>query len=136
MRPGLLLSLLLAVAPAGAQVPQPRRAPPTDGASAGLSLTAFSARQGRRLLARDTDGDGKVSKAEFFAGGERGGKRAGVDPAGRFAALDRNGDGAVDRSEMDGVAARRFARLDTDRNGVLTAAERTARRRNAGDPSD
>lgn len=38
-------------------------------APAGLTRQAFLKRQAERLLARDTDGDGMVSQAEFLAAG-------------------------------------------------------------------
>lgn len=128
--PAALLAALLAALPAAAegQDREPRPSPPVVRAGAGLSLATFATRQQRRLLARDTDGDGTISRAEFLGGAGR----AKVDPARRFVGLDRNGDGAVDRAEIDAMAARRFARLDTDGDGVLSAGERSVARTRVG----
>ncbi|WP_294353741.1 EF-hand domain-containing protein [uncultured Sphingomonas sp.] len=93
----------------------------------GLTLQDFTSRRERRVLAADTDGDGKVSRAEYLAAATRGKG----DPARRFARLDRNGDGVVDRQEIASLLARRFARLDTDHDGVLTPTERSAARPSA-----
>lgn len=82
----------------------------------------FTARRERRMLSADTDGDGKVSKAEFLAAA-RSGKG---DPARRFGRLDRNADGLLDKQEIAAVMARRFGRLDTDGDGMLTPTERAA----------
>jgi len=137
--PFLSLAALLAIVPGTAagqagQVQRPPTATVPAPTPAGLTLAAFQARYQRRLLARDTDGDGKVSRAEFVAGAER----AGGDPAARFARMDRNRDAALDPAEIGTVAARRFARLDADRDGVLTPAERLpeAGRRGGAEPSD
>jgi len=118
---GGLLASLVAVVPTSLAA-QTQELPPTVRADAGLSLPTFAMRHERRLLARDTDGDGKVSRAEFLAGAER----SKGDPGRRFAGLDRNGDGAIDKGEIDAMAARRFAQLDADCDGVLTVGERTA----------
>ena len=40
-----------------------------------------------------------------------------------FARLDRNGDGAIDQSEWQKFQQFRFRRLDTDKNGSLSASE-------------
>lgn len=88
---------------------------------AALSLQGFEQRREARIMAADSDGDGRISRAEFLAA--RGGKG---DPAARFAKMDANGDGFLDRSEIDAFFARRFRRMDRDGNGVLTAQERAA----------
>jgi len=82
----------------------------------------FTTRRERRMLSADTDGDGKVSKAEFLAAA-RSGKG---DPARRFNRLDRNADGLLDRQEIAAVMTRRFGRLDTNGDGMLTPTERAA----------
>ena len=76
------------------------------------------------MLSADTDGDGKVSRAEFLASA----KSDKGDPSRRFGRVDRNRDGMIDKQEIAAIMARRFNSLDTDRNGVLTPAERTAAR--------
>ncbi len=110
----LLLSVGACAQPAG-QAGSGLRA-----SGAGLTLQDFVTRNEKRLLADDTDGDGKVSKAEFLAGAKSGKG----DPAKRFVKLDANGDGMLDKSEIDAMLARRFKRLDANGDGVASADER------------
>lgn len=74
----------------------------------------------------DSDGDGKVSKAEWAATGR---------PEQAFTAADTNKDGFVDKAEMqvvranadpDDVVAGAMAKMDTDRSGGISKAEWTA----------
>lgn len=126
----LTLSLLAAPVAAGAQATASRAAKqPTAGdGAAGLTLQQFQARHEKKMLAADTDGDGRVSKAEFLAAAKAG--RG--DPAKRFAKLDRNGDGYIDKAEIDASLARRFHRLDTNGDGTLSAQERAAAKNKSG----
>ena len=96
--------------------------PTAAGAPAGVTLREFVKRHERKLLADDTDGDGKVSRAEFLAAA-KGGKG---DPAKRFAKLDTNGDGMLDKAEIDAMLTRRFQRLDTNGDGIASTDERAA----------
>ncbi len=89
-----------------------------------MTLQAFQQRHERKLLAADTDHDGRVSKAEFLAAAKPGKG----DPAKRFARLDGNGDGFLDKAEIDAMLAKRFKRLDTNGDGVVSAQERAAAR--------
>ena len=115
---------------ASAQTPPP--APPAGG----LSFDAWSTRARERLMALDTDHDGKISKEEFAARGGmmRGGASAGggaapgFDPSRMFARLDSNNDGYLDAAEINAMLARRFARMDANHDGVLTDDERQAMR--------
>ncbi|WP_240698896.1 EF-hand domain-containing protein [Sphingomonas sp. AAP5] len=108
----------------------------TAATAASVSLSTYQARHARKLLAADTDSDGKVSRAEFLAAG-KGGK---ADPAKRFAKLDANGDGTLDKAEIDAMLSRRFKRLDTNGDGLLSADERAAaharKGKDAGDGSE
>lgn len=108
----------------------------TAATAASVSLSTYEARHARKLLAADTDGDGKVSRAEFLAAG-KGGK---ADPAKRFVKLDANGDGTLDKAEIDAMLSRRFKHLDTNGDGLLSADERAAaharKGKDAGDGSE
>lgn len=115
-RSWLALATLPFAFPACAQ-PAP---PPATG---GMSLGQFLSRQTSRIMAADTDGDGKVSRAEMAAAAKNG-----HDPSRRFDAMDANHDGMLDASEIRAALTRRFHRLDRDGDGVLTPDERMAGR--------
>jgi Ca2+-binding EF-hand superfamily protein len=84
----------------------------------------------------DGDGNGLVGKEEFFAAkkAHRGGKgkQGKGDPAERAAKmlekLDADDDGALSLAEIEGhrFLGDKFAEVDTDKDGKLTAAELTA----------
>jgi hypothetical protein len=93
-----------------------------------MRLQDFQTRREPRIMAADTDGDGRVSRAEFTAAAT-GGKG---DPARRFTRLDRNGDGYVDRAEVDVMLGRRFRRLDADGDGMVTPLERATAKTTKG----
>ena len=76
----------------------------------------------------DSDGDGRVSEAEYLAYMSRG-----------FQAMDRNGDGILETDELPGRRGRsitltgfrdnlrlQFHKLDRNRDGYLNARELTA----------
>ncbi|UAJ11302.1 EF-hand domain-containing protein [Glacieibacterium megasporae] len=115
--------------------PAARQAPAGGAASGGVTLQQYVQRHERKLLAADTDGDGRVSRDEFLAAAKAGKG----DPAKRFARIDRNGDGMLDKAEIDAMLAKRFARLDSNGDGVLSPAERAAahdKSRVAGDGAE
>lgn len=118
VRACLLLATMLPTFAACAQPP------------AGLTLDEFVSRQSSRIMAADTDGDGKVSRAEMAAAAKHG-----RDPSRRFDAMDTNHDGYLDASEIRAALTRRFHRLDRNGDGVLTPDERMAGRSRAGQPS-
>jgi Ca2+-binding EF-hand superfamily protein len=78
---------------------------------------------------RDTNGDGVLTKAEFMA--EKGGRQLSAEQqqkldasrAKRFAAMDKNGDGQVSAAEYFAAAQQRFAAADTNGDGRLTKEE-------------
>ncbi len=117
---GLLLSSVGACAQPAGQAASGQRA----NAAGDMTLQKFVSRNEARLLADDSDGDGKISKAEFVAG-TKAGKG---DPARRFARIDRNADGTLDKSEIDAMLERRFKRLDGNGDGIASADERVAAR--------
>jgi hypothetical protein len=124
MRAAMLLALAVLASPAVA----------ADEASGdqGMSLADFQAAFRQRLMAGDSNHDGKVSQAELAAarqalgsGDGLGGKR---DPSRLFKRIDTDGDGALGPAEIDRISVRRFARMDANGDGKVTAAEREAAR--------
>lgn len=116
-RSTLLAALLVPGAVAAAQAP----------AAPGMTLDQFLSRQTGRIMAADTDGDGKVSKAEMGAMA-----KGGRDPARMFDRMDRNGDGYLDATEIRAALTERFQRMDRNHDGVLTPDERMAGRMRPG----
>jgi hypothetical protein len=138
-RTALLALLLPAAGAANAQTmpppPTASAAPAAPAAPVGqmgdsMTLAQFQARQAERMMSADTDGDGRISQAEWLAQvkGRRGGSGGGYDPAQAFARMDTNHDGFVDRAEIDFASAERFRRMDTNGDGVVTPDERMAMR--------
>ena len=72
-----------------------------------------------RMMAADTDKDGRISRAEAQA--------AQAKSAERFDEMDVNKDGYLDRADMQARMAQRrgecFAKADADNNGQLSRAE-------------
>lgn len=114
MFPSLILMTLLATASTAApQSPVP---------GAGLTLQQFVDRQTARIMAADSDGDGRVSRAELSAMDHRG-KR---DPMRMFDRFDTNRDNFLDKAELTAGYTRRFQHMDRNGDGVLTPDERIA----------
>lgn len=65
--------------------------------------------------------DGKRGHQYGHRGGKRGGKRM-------MKLADANNDGAISRAEFDAAAKARFAKMDADKSGTITAEEREAAR--------
>jgi Ca2+-binding EF-hand superfamily protein len=96
-----------------------------------LALPSMASAQDSRgdyLRRFDTDGDGRVSEAEYVAYMSMG-----------FRRMDANGDGVIERDELPGGHGkpislggyqanlrRQFQRLDRNRDGFLSARELTA----------
>jgi Ca2+-binding EF-hand superfamily protein len=126
----ILAALLGLSGAAVAQTPPP--------AAEGISFDAWAARARERLMALDTNHDGKISKDEFAARGPMMGRREGSaapnadtarpDGSRLFDRMDTNQDGYLDATEINAMLARRFARMDANHDGVLTADERRAMR--------
>lgn len=124
--------MILAAGPGHAQAPG--LDPAEDG---GVSLDAFVKDENDAMLGRlDTDGDGRISKAEMKPVADR--APEGSDREGRlermWARSDLNGDGFIDRAELDAGAARRFERRDANKDGWLTGDERSGQGRVRGRP--
>ena len=93
---------------------------------------------GPRFGRADTDKDGKVSLAEFNAGGEKMFKRFDRDDDGkielksdrpfmkRLAKADTNEDGVITKEEAGAFGTERFKALDGDGDGYLSREERKA----------
>jgi hypothetical protein len=120
-----------APAPASAATATPTpaaTAPAAPGVSAipaakpGMTLAQFLARREKAYMAADTDGDGKISLAEWKAFAAK--RKAKGDPAKLFAHIDTNHDGFFDHDELEASLTKRFARLDKNHDGVLTGDER------------
>jgi Ca2+-binding EF-hand superfamily protein len=103
----------------------------TTGAPAGaggITMDQFVARQSARIMAADSDGDGRVSRAEFAALANMRAGKAGRDPERLFDVMDSNHDGYLDKDEIRSLLERRFRRMDLNGDGILTPEERMAGR--------
>lgn len=102
------------------------------GAATAQQAAAPMAQRQAHALRADTDGDGRISQAEFV------GRRLE-----RLTAADADRDGSVTREElrtqararMQQRAETRFARLDANSDGAISREEFTARSERAGRPA-
>jgi len=129
--------LILAAAAIGLAVAAGAQTPPAPAAD-GAAFETWAAHARERLMALDTNHDGKISKDEFAARGAMMHGRHGGDAASAggdapkhdgsrmFDRFDANHDGFLDATEINAVLARRFARTDANHDGVLTSDERHA----------
>jgi Ca2+-binding EF-hand superfamily protein len=122
------MSILLIGASAACSQPVP------SAASNGMTLDRFLDRQTGRIMAADTDGDGRISRAEMEAVPAKGER----DPLRRFDAMDANHDGYLDKAEIRAALTRRFQRMDRNGDGIVTPDERMAskQRRGHDQPAD
>jgi len=111
----------------------------TQAAPEGVTLKQFLDRQTGRIMAADTDGDGRISRGEAAAmGANRPNGRAsagGRDRTRMFDRTDLDHDGYLDKAEITTVLTRRFHRMDRDGDGILTPDERMAARTRRGEPA-
>ena len=130
--------LFLAAALSGLATLAAAQTPPPAAPAEGVSFDAWAARARERLMALDTNHDGKISKDEFAARGAMMGRGRGHadgdanhpkrDGSRMFARMDTNNDGYLDANEINAMLAGRFARMDANHDRVLTADERHAMR--------
>lgn len=69
------------------------------------------------------------SATASFAHGGKGGRMAASGMTPDFATLDANSDGKITQAEIDALKATRFAAMDTDGNGKISAEEFAAGRK-------
>ncbi len=119
--PALALTATLAwIQPASSQ-----NTAPAHGAG-GVTMDQFVARQTARIIAADTDGDGRVSRAEWTAMTSMATSKGGHDRSRQFDAIDANHDGYLDKDEIRLALEKRFHKLDINGDGSLTPDERMA----------
>ena len=122
---------------AHAQGPRGNQDSNGDGA---VSAQEFEAAAKGRFQRMDANQDGVIDAVELAAIQKRmeerraGRPEAGKGPGGggAVALMDADQDGKVTEAEALAVSKARFAKLDVDNNGALSAAEQPARR---GPPS-
>lgn len=119
---GAIAALSLAAATAAVAGPAERQFARIDADGDGrIAIADALKRHEDRLRQADADRDGFLTQAELRARLE-----ARRDDRGARPNPDVNGDGSVDRGEFEKAARARFDRLDTDRDGRLSAEERRA----------
>jgi len=127
-----VLSLASVAGLAHAQGPRGNQDANGDGA---VSAQEFEAAAMTRFQRMDANQDGVIDAAELAAIQKRmEERRAGRPDAGKgpgggaLALMDADQDGRVTQAEALAVSKARFAKLDADNNGSLSAAEQPARR--------
>ena len=115
------------------------------GQAAPTDQAAPAGRGAGMMMRADTNGDGKISRAEFAAMSEQRftrmdkngdgavtadelGDMAGRGPGGGVMAADTDHDGKVSQAEFTAMATTRFARMDANSDGDITADEMPAPR--------
>lgn len=83
------------------------------------TLEQFLATRKERLLKADTNGDGRLSPAEW----KQARSGAGGDSDRLFALVDTDKDGALGTAEIEAFITARFTRLDANGDKVVTRAE-------------
>lgn len=126
-----LAAALLALS-AGAAAAQAAPKADTNG-DGKVSLAEFKAARVATTLRADTNKDGKVSKAELEAVAARRAAKGGGEGKGgggrMFGMMDANNDGFLTHPEIEKMVERRFQRLDVNGDGSLSAAEMQAAKR-------
>ena len=134
-----LITLGLGGVTYAAMAQQNRGAPPPNiekmdtNADGAISKDEIDANRAERFYEADVNGDNLVSPEEFatFSEAERE-RRMQERQERRFSRLDSDGDGLITAEEHAAAADERvdrmFARMDTDSDGVISEAEREAAR--------
>lgn len=86
-----------------------------------ISRAEFAAMSEQRFTRMDKNGDGEVTADEL-------GDMAGRGPGGGVMAADTDHDGKVSHAEFTAMATARFARMDANSDGEITADEMPAPR--------
>jgi Ca2+-binding EF-hand superfamily protein len=91
-----------------------------------LTLAEFQTMTKERLMRADASADDRISFEEWKA--RPASAKAKGDPSRIFRRIDANGDGFVDAAEVDSVLKRRFDRIDANADGAISQEELSARR--------
>ncbi len=131
-----LAALSLPVAGAAIAYMPPAPPPPVSANSDGITLAQFQASQAERMMAADTDHDGRISLAEWTAQIQARNGPGGHDGGGRFGGSGGSGGGRGDGGDggrghggANGGGgrgydpARGFARIDINGDGYLDKSE-------------
>lgn len=129
-------SLSLAIVASAWLVPLAADAAPRGDADGNgkLSLSEFQTIAQNRMMRADKDADGKISLQEWLA--RPAASKAKQDPTEQFNRLDANKDGKLDAAEIEVLVKRRFAALDKNADGALTAEERPRRQPTQSNPDN
>ncbi len=121
----IMFSALALSLAAGGALAQP--ANPDANSDGRITLGEYQAFTWRQWLQRtDTNRDGQISRQEVAtAAGPRGAMLGMI-----WGRWDTNRDNMLGRSEVDVLSQQGFRRTDTNRDGVVDAAEVAAARRN------
>jgi hypothetical protein len=124
-----VLSIASVAGVAHAQGPRANQDANGDGA---ISAQEFEDAAKARFQRMDPNQDGVIDAGELAAmqkrmeerRGERPDAGKGLGAGGMWNAMDVDGDGKVTQAEALAASKARFAKLDADKNGVLSEAER------------
>jgi hypothetical protein len=128
-----LAVLLLAALPAFAAPDQDSAKPPRNPNAGMMRFDAnqdgwvdrgeWDSGQQARFRQLDTDGDGKLSKAELYPRSARADDRQLERQDRHFRRMDRDRDGFISKAEFMSQAERNFMRCDADKDGRINTAE-------------
>lgn len=111
---------------------------PTTSFGNGMDAATIQTRREQMFAKMDTNGDGKVDKAEFLAAFQQNSAsgKAKLTPDQLFAKLDTNGDGSIDKTEFLATHHKHgarmkalqnpadiFSQIDTNGDGTISKSE-------------